>query len=158
MNGEKDTSTTTGTGREPVKKEEYPQLHVEKGEVYFRDKRTGDMKKTKEYVIGKNCDQQNPVTVGREPPKDILLPAKYNCASRKHCEIFFDRNENACFLVDYSTNGTIVNGNTVGGNRVRETLRLKHEDRIEIPAVGEKIELTFLEHGRGIMPYIFQPP
>ena len=132
-------------------------LLVEEGEVYFWDKRTGRMKKMNEYIIEKSCDQQNPVTIGREARpslliwmgikkgKDIVLPTeKYDCASREHCEIFYDKDKKAYFLVDYSLNGTIVNRITVGRNRQRAVQKLEHENLIEIPAVGEKVKMKFL--------------
>lgn len=156
MKGERKNSTTTVTGKESID-EGYPRLFVEKGEVYFRDKNTGEMKKMKGYIIGRNCDIENPITIGREHPetigkKDIILPAKYYLASREHCEIFFDRNENAYFLVDCSLNGTFVNGNRVGGNRVRKVRRLEHDDLIEIltseEEKKEKVQLRFLMHKR----------
>lgn len=156
----KNTLDTKGTITPPLK-EYYPKLVVEKGEVYFLNKETGRMEKRKDYVLGTSRDQRDPVTIGRESPetrgrKDILLPETFKCASRDHCEIFFDRSENAYFLVDYSLNGTLVNGNKVGGNKAREILRLEHEDLIEIP--GEKIELRFLIHERsGIGPWIKSP-
>jgi len=148
MKGEKDIGTS-GTITQPSIKKDYPKIVVEKGEMYFQDRHTGEMKKVKEYVIGKTRDQANPVTIGREHPgtigrRDILLSRRYDCASREHCEIFFDRNENAYFLTDYSLNGTLVNGDRVGGNRVRETRRLEHKDLIKIPAIGESIEIRFL--------------
>jgi len=148
----KNDTGTSGTITQPTK-EDYPKIVVEKGEAYFLDKDTGKMEKRKDYVLEKRRDQKNPVTIGREAPetvgkKDIVLPKKYDCASREHCEIFFDRNENAYFLLDYSLNGTLVNGDRVGGNRVREMRRLEHEDLIEIPAVGERIELRFLTQER----------
>lgn len=131
--------------------EKYPKIVVEKGKVYFLDKATGKMKRGFVYVLDERRDQENPVTIGREGPEtmgriDILLSEEYMGTSRKHCEIFFDRNENAYFLADCSVNGTLVNGNKVGGNRIRETRRLKHYDLIEIPAVGEKVKLMFLEY------------
>jgi len=151
MNGE--GANGTDTFYEPVKKD-YPKLIVEKGKVFFLHKDTGEMKEEKEYVLGEERNQGNPVKIGRASP-DILLDGKYRCASRKHCEIFYDAGENAYFLLDYSANGTLVNGNKVGGNRQRETRRLKHEDIIEIPAVGEKIKMTFLMRPRGMKPWIF---
>lgn len=139
-------------------KEDYAKLIVEKGEVLIFDRVTKnytEVERGKEYVLGKERNQKNPVKIGREDPsirrwlglekmKDILLPGKYGHASREHCEIFYDEDKNAYFLADYSLHGTLVNCKRVGGNRVRETRRLEHADLIEIPAVGEKIKMTFL--------------
>lgn len=134
-------------------------LFVEEGEVYFWDKRTGRMKELKEYIIEGSCDKQHPVTIGREARpslliwmgikkgKDIVLPTeKYDCVSREHCEIFYDKDKKAYFLVDYSLNGTIVNHTQVGGNKQRAAQKLGHEDLVEIPAVGEKVKMKFLMH------------
>lgn len=135
---------------------------LEKGEVLFLDRNTKkyiELEKGKEHVFRKERNQNNPVKIGRkEPPslsgwiwgksKDIVLPEKYRCTSRKHCEIFYDEGESAYFLLDYSLNGTLVNGKRVGGNRQRETRKLEHEDVIEIPAVGEKVKMKFLLHTR----------
>lgn len=149
-----------------VRPEDSSKLIVEEGKVFFFDRDTGKIdknEKRKEYVLGKERNQQNPVTIGRENTvsifdwikgkkieqkemRDILLPEKYGYASREHCEIFYDTSENAYFLQDYSLNGTLVNGKRVGGNRRRETRRLEHGNLIEIPAIGEKIKMTFLMH------------
>jgi hypothetical protein len=160
LNRKRDNSpSSSGTLAQPVK-EDYPRIVVEKGEVYFLDRETGKIRKRKYYVIEGRRDQTRPVTIGREVPetvgsKDILLTRKYECASRDHCEVFFDRNANAYFLLDYSLNGTLINEEKVGGNRNREMRRLKHEDLIEIPAVGEKVKLRFLEYKQeGIWDYI----
>jgi len=131
----------------------YSKIVVEKGEVYFLDKETGKMERGRKYVLEKSRDQTDPVTIGREAPdtigrKDILIPKKYSYVGRRQCEIYYDEGENAYFLVDYSLNGTLVNGYKVGGNRVREIRRLEHEDLIEIPAVGEKIKMRFLMYKR----------
>jgi len=143
--------------------ETYSKLIIE-GKVFFYDRDTSKIEKIekgKEYVLGKDRNQKNPVTIGRENTvsvldwikgkkigtkeiRDILLSEKYGYASREHCEIFYDKDKDAYFLVDCSLNGTLVNGKRVGGNRVRETRRLEHGDLIEIPAVGEKIKMTFL--------------
>lgn len=148
--------------------EDYSKIIVDEGKVFFLDRDTGKIEKNekrKEYVVGKERNQQNPVTIGREDTasildwikgekmktkeiRDILLPEKYRYASREHCEIFYDAGENACFLLDYSLNGTLVNGNKVGGNRQREMRKLEHGDLIEIPAVGERIKIKFLMYGR----------
>ena len=140
-------------------------LIVEEGKVFFFDRARGKIdknEKRKEYVLGKDRNQNNPVKIGRESTvsildwikgkrieteiRDILLPEKYGYASRAHCEIFYDAGEKAYFLVDYSLNGTLVNGKRVGGNRQREAGKLEHGDIIEIPAVGEKIKMTFRMH------------
>lgn len=143
--------TISGTITKPVG-ERYPQLRVERGEVYFFNKITGKIKKAKKgeaYFIGKERNRKNPVTIGRKSAdtigkKDVLLAEKYRYASRSHCEIFFSIDENAYFLVDYSLNGTLINGSKIGGNRVHERRKLKHKDLIEIPALGDKVKLIFL--------------
>ena len=153
------SSRSSGTIARPIK-EGYPRIVVEKGEVRFLNRETGKTEKGKHYVLEERRDQRSPITIGREAPetigsKDILLTGKYECVSRDHCEVFFDKNANAYFLLDYSLNGTLINEEKVGGNRNRETRRLKHEDLIEVPAVGEKVKLRFLEHKQeGILDYI----
>ena len=157
---EEEGTNNPGTIR-PETLEDHAKLIVEEGRVYLPSEDTGEMKEGKEYVLRKERNQENPVTIGREEPsslrlwiqgkkgrKDILLDRKYGYASREHCEIFYDEDKNAYFLVDYSLNGTLVNGYKVGGNRVRETRRLEHGDLIEIPAVGERIKMTFLMYKR----------
>lgn len=148
-----------------VKPEFCSKLIVEEGKVFFFNSVTGKIdknEKRKEYVLGKDRNQNNPVKIGREnivsvfgwikgerietEIRDILLSEEYGYASREHCEIFYDAGEKAYFLVDYSTNGTLVNGSKVGGNRQREARKLEHGDIIEIPAVGEKIKMTFRMH------------
>jgi hypothetical protein len=148
-----------------VKPEFCSKLIVEEGKVFFFDRNTGEMKEGKDYVLGKDRNQNNPVKIGRENTisvldwikgkrigtkqiRDILLSEKYDYASREHCEIFYDAGEKTYSLVDYSLNGTLVNGNNVGGNKQRETRKLKHGDIIEIPAIGEKIKMTFRMHQR----------
>lgn len=132
---------------------DYPKLIVEEGEVYSLDRVKGELKRLREYPIGGERDRRHPVTIGREAPetigkKDILADKRYRSVSRHHAEIYFDENENSYFLADHSLNGTLVNSKRVGGNRVREIRRLEHEDLIEIPAVGEKIEMRFLIYKR----------
>jgi hypothetical protein len=149
----KENSTSNlGTISEPIKMD-YPKLIVEEGEVSSLDRVKGELKKLKEYPIGEERNQGDPVTIGREAQetigkKDILVDKRYGSVSRHHAEIYFDENDNSYFLVDYSLNGTLVNGKRVGGNKVREIRKLEHEDLIEIPADGEKIKLRFLMYER----------
>jgi hypothetical protein len=153
------SSRSSGTISQPIK-EGYPRIVVEKGEVYSLNRETGKTEKGKYYVIEECRDQRCPITIGREGPetvgsKDILLTENYECASRDHCEVFFDKKANAYFLMDYSLNGTLINEEKVGGNRNRETRRIEHGDLIEIPAVGEKVKLRFLEHRQeGILDFL----
>jgi len=103
-----------------IRKLRYPKLIVETGRVYFLSKETGEMKEGKEYVLGKERNRENPVTIGRESSetigrKDILLAKEHIYTSLHQGEIFFDEGENAYFLIDYSLNGTLVNGDKVGG-------------------------------------------
>lgn len=152
--------TIPGAAIKPVR-ERYPQLRVEKGEVYFFNKNTGEIKKAKKgeaYFIGKERNHENPVTIGRKSAdtigkKDVLLAEKYRYASRNHSEIFFSSDENAYFLVDYSLNGTLINGSKIGGDRVSERRKLKHKDSIEIPALGDKVKLIFLTHKVSLMEW-----
>jgi hypothetical protein len=143
--------------------EGYAILIVENGEVYCRDKRTGEVKKLKEYIIRKDRDIKNPIIIGREHPEtternDILLSSNYEYASRHHCEIFFDESKNSYFLVDCSLNGTFVNGERVGGNRVNKSRKLEHNDLIEIPTSKEgcgNVQLRFVMHKRnGLIDWI----
>jgi pSer/pThr/pTyr-binding forkhead associated (FHA) protein len=160
MKGKRENSTRSSGTILQTKKEGFPRILVEKGEVYFLNREIGKIEKRKNYVITECRDQRRPITIGRivsetVGSKDILLTGKYECVSRDHCEIFFDRNANAYFLLDYSLNGTLINAEKVGGNRNHERRRLKHEDLIEVPAVGEKVKLRFLEHKQdGILDYI----
>jgi hypothetical protein len=145
-------TSNLGTIPEPIKRD-YPKLIVEEGEVSSLDRVKGELKRLKEYPIGEERNRGDPVTIGREAPetigkKDILVDKRYRSVSRHHAEINFDENDNSYFLVDYSLNGTLVNGKKVGGTQVRETRRLEHEDLIEVPAVGEKVVMRFLMYER----------
>ena len=153
-----DGTINLGTIQQDSLGEDGARLVLEEGSVLFLDqimKRYVELEKGKEYVLRKERNQGNPVTIGREEHsslsdwvgikkrKDIVLPRRYSCTSRKQCEIFYDEQKQAYFLADYSLNGTILNATKIGGNRQRETRKLSHGDIIEIPAVGDKIKLLF---------------
>ena len=156
--GKKETITLATIQPESLKHEN-ARLVLEEGSILFIDSVTKnyvELEKGNEYVIRRERNQAHPVTIGREEPsslfdwmgikkrKDIILPKKYGCTSRKHCEIFYDEQQQAYFLTDYSLNGTLVNASKVGGTRQRETRKLNHGDLIEIPAVGENVKVKFI--------------
>jgi hypothetical protein len=148
-----------GTISEPIERN-YPKLIVEAGKVYSLNTVGGVLKEIKEYWVGYGRRRGNPVTIGREAPepmqkRDIIIDKKYQSVSREHAEIYFNEEENSFFLVDYSLNGTLINGKRVGGKRVPQAQKLKHEDLIQIPPGPEKVALRFLMHERkGIKSWI----
>ena len=141
-------------------KDDGASLVLEEGNVLLLDRAKNkyiELETGEECAVKKERNQRNPFTIGREEAsslsdwvgikkrKDIVMPRKYECASRKHCEIFYNETNHAFFLTDYSSNGTIVNKIKIGGKRQGETRRgLNHGDIIEIPAIGEKIRVKFL--------------
>lgn len=52
-----------------------------------------------EIIIGKDSSVSN-----------IVVNPRYKQVSRKHCGIKYDKNKEAYLIIDYSTNGTFVNG------------------------------------------------
>jgi pSer/pThr/pTyr-binding forkhead associated (FHA) protein len=156
---DKTETITLATIQPESLKDDNARLVLEEGSILFIDSVTKEyveLEKGKEYILRKVRNQAHPITIGREEPsslsdwmgikkrKDIILPKKYGCTSRKQCEIFYDDQQQAYFLADYSLNGTLVNASKVGGTRQREAQKLNDGDVIEIPAVGENVKLTFL--------------
>ncbi len=71
------------------------------------------------------------ICIGRHPSSTVHFPADLNIVSRKHAEIV--REGNQFKLIDYSVNGTFVNG-----KRVREVY-LKNGDVLEFAEGGPKV-------------------
>jgi pSer/pThr/pTyr-binding forkhead associated (FHA) protein len=67
---------------------------------------------------------QNIIKIGRVKENDISLPGAN--ISRLHCLITFESGE--YYINDQSSNGTLLNGETIGKNR---KLPLRHGDRIQ---------------------------
>ncbi len=65
--------------------------------------------------------------IGREPPRDFVLPDPERIISSRHCEIRFG--PGGFTLVDHSTNGTFVNGSD---SRLLSPKRLETGDRLQI--------------------------
>ncbi|MCE7028376.1 type VI secretion system-associated FHA domain protein TagH [Jiella avicenniae] len=75
--------------------------------------------------------------IGREPPRDFVLPDPERLISSRHCEVRFDGG--GFLLVDHSTNGTFVNGSD---GRLARPKRLETGDRIEIGRYVLAVRIT----------------
>ncbi|NDW04492.1 type VI secretion system-associated FHA domain protein TagH [Jiella pacifica] len=79
--------------------------------------------------------------IGREPPRDFVLPDPERMISSRHCEVRFEGG--GFLLIDHSTNGTFVNGSD---SRLARPKRLETGDRIQI---GHYVLAVRIEAGSG---------
>ncbi|WP_152609844.1 FHA domain-containing protein [Geobacter sp. OR-1] len=84
------------------------------------------------------------ISIGRHPSCTIQFPPELTSISRKHAEII--REGNRFKLVDYSTNGTFVNG-----RKVTEAF-LKDGDVLEFSAGGPKVSFLSRETDQPAVP------
>src|SRR5262245_45251242 len=62
-----------------------------------------------EGEIGSHVMLDRAVTIGRDPKTE--LPLQDEGISRRHCRVFFDKEQSASFIEDlHSTNGTLLTG------------------------------------------------
>lgn len=71
------------------------------------------------------------ISIGRNPGSSVCFPVEMTALSRRHAEI--QREGNQFKLIDYSVNGTLVNG-----KKVKETL-LRDGDVLEFSEGGPKV-------------------
>ena len=93
---------------------------------------------------------ESPITIGRHPSCHLQFPHDLTIISRKHAEII--REGNQFKLVDFSANGTFVNG-----KRVKEAF-LKNGDVLDFSEKGPKV--SFLTQIKEEQPYLenYPPP
>ncbi|MBP0615941.1 type VI secretion system-associated FHA domain protein TagH [Jiella mangrovi] len=75
--------------------------------------------------------------IGREPPRDWVLPDPDRFVSSRHCEIRFE--DGGFVLIDHSTNGTFVNGSD---NRLPGPRRLESGDRLLIGQYHVTVQIS----------------
>jgi len=92
---------------------------------------------------------------GRDNHLDWALPDKTRVISGKHCEIRFY--EDAYWLVDVSTNGTFVNGNST---RVKSPYRLNEGDTLRVGeyVISVTIDLPPAQNQVSLAASIYQEP
>jgi len=80
------------------------------------------------------------ISIGRDRNSDIVFDTEQNpTISRQHA--FIEKIDNQWFLIDISTNGSIVNGNKVKKDKVR----LNNKDQLAFSKKGELIEIIISE-------------
>jgi pSer/pThr/pTyr-binding forkhead associated (FHA) protein len=95
---------------------------------------------------------QQVITIGRLPDSVLCFPKDLGIISRKHAEI--TRDGNRFKLVDFSANGTFVNG-----KRINAEVILKNGDVLTFAEGGPKVSfLTMIKEGEAVVEADAPPP